>query len=286
MKFVLDIAATPNKINGHLDLLCCFQHSALSLYGAAKEQQQEINNGEVIIESSNFNSVDEYLVIALYLFRHAIELAVKALLEAITFEEMTGHNIKNLYQKLPKVYKHILSEFGNINGVFEILTKFDILEDEQLFRYHVDKRKKYLNQVEKITNKDCDALNNAIQYLRYACEHCFNTKYKGDPANMSPYLNCLEEYDLILIKNIPLAVVKFVSCITPDGLFEVNEISNSYTKLLSEDDLKQIGFEDYLKKAKTNEGRSIRKELNHERLRKLLKKIIEKNGSTLFYIQE
>jgi hypothetical protein len=87
-----------------------------------------------------------------------LELGIKALLKSETNDDVTGHNIKKLWEAVPNWQTKISTE---IQKAFAILAKHHILEDAQLFRYHEDKKGMRLQDMLPVEQEGFEALDRA-----------------------------------------------------------------------------------------------------------------------------
>jgi len=121
---------------------------------------------------------NEHFITAFFLFRHTLELAIKALIKEIHRRDVHGHNLKLIWEKYIPNYKNVLPE--KINKAFAVLAKYNVLEDAQLFRYHVDNNGIKLNDMPPIEYDDFDAISDAAWTIRQAALECIHIK-KGFP---------------------------------------------------------------------------------------------------------
>ncbi|MCK4608728.1 MAG: hypothetical protein KAT71_04535 [Gammaproteobacteria bacterium] len=105
MKLYAEISTQPNQ-DSHLDLLDCFLHSSMTLRTTALPKMQSNNNGLMPNEFWH-----EHLIIAFYLLRHALELALKALIEEIPEKKtIHHHNIQKMYDTVSKTLSNKVKE--------------------------------------------------------------------------------------------------------------------------------------------------------------------------------
>lgn len=175
MGYLWDISATTNQIENHFDLLSCFLNSASILPAIAADEQKNPNS-TVTKEMSN-----GHLIIAFYLFRHSLELALKALANELNRKDIRHHNIKEMWNDLPPSYRSVLSE--KMEKALVVLEKYSVLKDEQLFRYHVDKGGLTLKSFSTIENEDFDALSSAAYEVRHAYLCCIHLNKSLPPEN-------------------------------------------------------------------------------------------------------
>jgi hypothetical protein len=133
------------------------------------------------------------LVPVFYLFRHVLELTIKSLIKEIGGGDISGHDIKTLWEKhLHNVKKHSFEIKTNekINEAFEVLGKFHLLKDEELFRYFKHKNGRTMETLLSITTNDCEILISAIEEILRAIEQI---KYNSgavqelvDPLGLEP----------------------------------------------------------------------------------------------------
>lgn len=169
MKNLIEVSATTDEFKDHLDVLMCFLNSASALFGIACDGYA----------GKNCECFWNYhFVTAFFLFRHSIELAIKALIKEIKNIDVRGHNIKKMWEEHIPDYQNVLP--NEIKKAFEVLEKYNILEDAQLFRYHTDKTGTRLENMPSIKNEDFDALQHAAWSIRQTVLECIHVK-KGLP---------------------------------------------------------------------------------------------------------
>jgi hypothetical protein len=162
MSPILEFSATTNTLKNHFDVLSCFLESASTLRSIARDGIAANGEPQAGIPRNDF--WNEHLITAFFLLRHAIELAVKALIKEIKNEDINGHNIKKLWEENIPNHQNMLPE--KIKEAFDVLAKYNILKDEQLFRYHADNSGNKLNAMQPIPNDDFDALEIAAWAIR------------------------------------------------------------------------------------------------------------------------
>lgn len=160
MKPMIEISAGTNKLQNHMDMLSCFLNSATTLYAFACEG---IANSTGKIGHATLEYWNDHLVTAFFLFRHAFELSIKALIKEKTGNDAHGHNIKELWESISE-YQNVIPE--KISKAFTVLEKRHVLNDAQLFRYHVDKKCVELKDMPPIQNGDFDAISDATLAIR------------------------------------------------------------------------------------------------------------------------
>ena len=176
MNQMLEVSATTDDLKSHFDVLSCFLRSATTLHAVACDGIANNKNSSM---SSVTNDVwNGHFITSFFLFRHTLELAIKALVKEIKSVDIHGHNIKKMWEENVPDYKNVLPEV--INKAFAVLAKYHILEDAQLFRYHVDKSGATLSSMQPIKNEDFDALSGAAWAIRQTILECIHVK-KGFP---------------------------------------------------------------------------------------------------------
>ena len=169
---MLEISATTNELKNNFDILSCFLRSATTLHAVACDGIAGNNKNPI---GAVTNEVwNDHFITAFFLFRHAIEVAIKALIKEIKNLDIHGHNIKKIWEENIPDYQNVLPE--EINKAFIVLAKFNILEDAQLFRYHVDKGGVTLKSMQPIKNDDFDALSGAAWAIRQIILECIHVR--------------------------------------------------------------------------------------------------------------
>jgi hypothetical protein len=156
-------------------MLSCFLKGATALHAVACDGMvgKDKNIGQATSEYWN-----EHFVTAFFLFRHALELSIKALVKEITAVDIRGHDIKKMWEDNIPDYRNVIPE--KINKAFAVLAKFHVLNDAQLFRYHADKSGIKLKNMPLIQNNDFDAISDAAWAIRQLILECIHIK-KGLP---------------------------------------------------------------------------------------------------------
>ena len=155
-----------DQLNAHFDMLSCYVGSAMSLHANVMDgiaDNLKNSNGKLTNEI-----LIEQIITAFYLSRHALELAIKALIKITTGNDEQGHNLEKLWEKIPK-QNDVLKEI--VKKPFDILKKYDLLENEELFRYHINKRGIALKNL-IIERNDFDLLVDAIWSIRQIILEC------------------------------------------------------------------------------------------------------------------
>lgn len=165
MEQLLPISAHTNKIENHFDLLSCYLHSAYILYGIASDGMT--NKGQ------NY-SWNEHFITAFFLLRHAMELAIKALIYEVKGKDVNGHDIETLWKTNIPNSENILP--NEIKLAFAVLDKYHILINEELFRYPITKKSISLKNLPIIRGEDFDALFQAVGAIRDEVLKCIHEK--------------------------------------------------------------------------------------------------------------
>ncbi len=153
-------------INNHFNIFSCYLRSASALHAQgieASNKNSACGGGPVVAEY--------YYITALFLYRHTLELGIKALLKSKTGDDVTGHNIKKLWEAVSNGQTGISTK---IQKAFAILAKHHILEDAQLFRYHEDKKGVRLQDMLPIEEESFEVLDQAAWAVYQEvciCEH-------------------------------------------------------------------------------------------------------------------
>ncbi len=165
MKNILEISANTNKIDSHFDMLSCFLNSASTLYAVACDG---INSNQI---SQLGKPTDEYwnehFITAFFLARHALELAIKALIKTLKGNDVNGHNIKSMWKC--HIQNNTNISLKKIQKAFDVLEKHGVLHDAQLYRFHVDKKKIQLNNMPNVNNEDFDTVIDLAWSVREEC---------------------------------------------------------------------------------------------------------------------
>ena len=148
--FLSTITATTHELKEHTDILSCFLYSAQTLRSIGYDKACR---GEVGGMNFGYN---ENLITSFFLYRHAIELAIKALIKKVQHIYVGGHNIKKLWENYVPNHQDIFPL--TISKAFQVLEKFGVLKDAQLFRYHADISGERLESLPQIKNEDFEAL--------------------------------------------------------------------------------------------------------------------------------
>jgi hypothetical protein len=159
---MLMVSGNPNEVIDLWMLFNYYLNGAISIYYRAQEDLYKRNNGEIVLGVAN-----EYgeIIIAFYSIRHALECAIKALIKELTGAEVIGHNIEKLWKQIPS-YKKLAPEGEAIDNGFNILKKYHMLNDAQLFRYHRDQHGFKLQDLPAITNDDFSTVVAAVYKVR------------------------------------------------------------------------------------------------------------------------
>ncbi len=177
MKSILEISAATNDLKSHFDVLSCFLHSATTLHAAACDGIA--SNEKNFIGTVTDDLWNKHFITAFFLFRHTIEIAIKALIKEINNFDAHGHNIKRLWEENIPNHQNVLPD--EINKAFSVLEKYHILENAQLFRYHVDKGGVTLRSMQPIKSEDFDALSSVAWAIRHTILECTHAR-KGLPV--------------------------------------------------------------------------------------------------------
>lgn len=164
MKELFTVSAITSEMQNHFDVLECFLHSATELYAVAVDGINKNSDGSIGMMSNEF--WNQNLVTSFFLFRHAIELGVKALIKEVSSSDVNGHDIQKLWEKNIPNYRAVL--VAEISKAFSVLKKFNVLNDAQLFRYHNDKGGNRLKDLPAIENDDFNALSDLAWKIRQA----------------------------------------------------------------------------------------------------------------------
>jgi hypothetical protein len=175
MKSIIEVSASTTELQDHFDMLSCFLKSATTLHAVACDGM--VGRGGNI-EQPTPEYWNEHFVAAFFLFRHALELSIKALIKEATGVDVCGHDIKKMWETNIPDYRNVIPE--KINTAFAVLAKFHVLNDAQLFRYHADKDGIKLKNMPLIRNDDFDAISDAAWAIRQLILECIHVK-KGLP---------------------------------------------------------------------------------------------------------
>ncbi|WP_126322243.1 hypothetical protein [Candidatus Rickettsiella viridis] len=170
MKSLINISASTGELQDHFDLLSCFLNSASMVRGMACDGITRNNSiGSPMPEFWN-----QHFITVFYLFRHALELAVKALIKEVTGHDVVGHNIQKMWEENIPNYQNVIPE--QINKTFTVLAKYHLLNDAQLFRYHADKGGVKLKDMPLIHSDDFDTISGAAWAIRQLVLECIHIK--------------------------------------------------------------------------------------------------------------
>jgi hypothetical protein len=193
------------KITERFDLFESFNNAAEVLHA--------ISLGCVITKRATKEFYQDCMIAALCLYRHALELGIKALWQhGLISEQKKGHDLENLFTGLPENVhevllnnkKYISDETKNCivvmltNGIsyhgtlenllddcvkrfkeniikaFGILDNSYLTKDEQLFRYDEHAGKKEFKDLKKISKKEIYVILRAINWL-YGIKQLLNS---------------------------------------------------------------------------------------------------------------
>lgn len=165
-----------NHIKEHLDTLSCFLTSAESLRALAYDG---IAKNKINSMGQPTNDVwHQHLFTAFYLYRHAIELALKALCESLINNDVKDHDLEKIWNLYSNEDRITYTLKDQIIKAFEILKKFHVLNDEQLFRYHNKIKKKQIIDFEEMPNiehKEMETLSYCAWGIRQAVLEAMHT---------------------------------------------------------------------------------------------------------------
>lgn len=165
MKSIIEVSASTTELQDHFDMLSCFLKSATTLHAVACDGIVGRGIGQPTAEHWN-----EHFVTAFFLFRHALELCIKALVKEMSGVDVRGHDIKKMWEDNIPNYRNVIPE--KIDKAFAVLAKFHVLNDAQLFRYHADKSGIKLKNMPLIQNNDFDAIYDAAWTIRQLILEC------------------------------------------------------------------------------------------------------------------
>lgn len=186
---MFNLEDTPiNNIHEHFDTLMCFLESAGSLQALAYDGIN-INQINSIGKPTN-DTWHKHLFTAFYLYRHATELALKALVKSIHEKDVIGHDLEKIWDEISLEEKNKFSaDFINkINNAFKILGEFDVLKNEQLFRYHNNKSIS-MNVLRSINYTDFETLCGCVNSIRQAVLETIDKGQSRQDTNTSNVLS-------------------------------------------------------------------------------------------------
>lgn len=172
LKPMFQFSADVSKFEQFSDLVSCFLNSAEILKATACDGL--VANGGGLPTEEYWS---EHFVTAFFLLRHSLELVVKAYAQEVTGNEVRGHNIKAIWKGIPNSEKLIPER---INQAFNLLAKYHLLEDAQLFRYHVDKKQVKLKDMPPIQPEDFELILDVVVSLQQVILETIDLK-KGFP---------------------------------------------------------------------------------------------------------
>lgn len=167
-----NFSAITSDMKDHFNVLNCFLNSAIELRRAASNGFIQESEGSISGEVNHF--WNHHLVTSFFLFRHVIELGMKALIKEVTGKDVHGHDIEKLWKENIPTHETELS--AEISKAFSVLKKFNVLNDAQLFRYHSDKSGKKLKDLPAIESDDFDALIGLAWKIRDAVLEVIDAK--------------------------------------------------------------------------------------------------------------
>lgn len=136
------------------DIITCFFNSALSLHISSLEGMRLYLDGDSV--SKNWV---EKLIMAFYLYRQGLEAVTKALIKEKTGAEITGHDLKRLWQVDIKLKKSVRKK---VEDAILVLEKFKALENTKLFQYHDEP---HIEDLSIISKEEFAVLDNAAWAL-------------------------------------------------------------------------------------------------------------------------
>ncbi len=214
MKYINEFSVSMDGLRTHLDMMECYIDSAGTLHGVAIDGLIKNKSGAI-----GFSTNDVYhqkIIIAFFLLRHALELGIKALIhEQENFDhdipkkpqrngfvqfyynflrkfglikdtkginqKLYGHNLKKLWSQVNCSY--INDRFSKeIQKGFSVLSKYKLLKDAQLIRYHVDNNGKRVKDLPSIETKDFKDLFEIVSTVRYAVLEVLEAIYQRQIA--------------------------------------------------------------------------------------------------------
>ncbi|MGL5592939.1 MAG: HEPN domain-containing protein [Cetobacterium sp.] len=107
---------------------------------------------EKAIQSQSYAIKDTIYFPINFLYAHSIELYLKELIEKLSGEMQTGHDLRELWEKLIKYFKLFLESTGD--NIEEVISQLKVVETESrnlgknsiAFRYLIDKNGFYFEQ--------------------------------------------------------------------------------------------------------------------------------------------
>ena len=156
------ISVTTDNLIDHFDVLSCFLHGATTLHAVACDGLAKNMSGSIGQMTNEFWNDD--FITAFFLLRHALEVAIKALVKEVKGLDVNGHNIKKIWEENIPNHNSVLPD--EINKAFNVLDKYHLLKDAQLFRYYTDKSGVKLKDLPPLENEDFDALSGAAWAIR------------------------------------------------------------------------------------------------------------------------
>lgn len=174
-KYMIDLSADMSGMDNFYNLAKTFHDSAVRLYAYSC-------NGYINPRLPR-ELYDNNLVPAIYLFRHAVELMLKALLEEMScFDNKdTNHNLQKLWKKC----------VASVTDPFVILNKekiectfawfeeeFPGVLDDQLYRYPTTKRNEFLHKQGPIKTEGIEKFIALYNGIRSAVENIQGVKYR------------------------------------------------------------------------------------------------------------
>lgn len=157
MSEILAISVPTNNFKNHVDIFSCYINSADALHAIFYDALLSGNGGDIS---------KRHIITSVYLYRHSIELAIKALIKELKNEEVYGHNIKKLWEDyILDNPQGILPD--EIKKAFDVLEKYGVLENEELFRYPQSKNGVTLENILSIEITDLGILHAAAYSIRH-----------------------------------------------------------------------------------------------------------------------
>lgn len=187
---MFNIEDTPvDNIHEHFDTLMCFLESAGSLRALAYDGIA-MNQTNSIGKPTN-DTWHKHLFTAFYLYRHAIELALKSLVKIIHNKDVLGHDLENIWKEIsPEEISKFSDEFlKEIADAFQILREFHVLKDEQIFRYHNNKSIS-MSKLRNIEYKDFEMLYGCAYSIRQAILETIDKAKTSQYGNNGNTLAC------------------------------------------------------------------------------------------------
>lgn len=157
-------AGKGNEI-GNFNLASCFFHAGATLYAAAYDGITKNVRGGIGCPTDEY--FHGHFIVAFYNFRHALELIMKELAEALNVSA-DGHNLGQLWKDL-RTHPQVNQEEAVISEALLVLTEYNILKDEQLFRYTQHKKSSIrpLKNYPAIATRSFESLSAAYQGIRH-----------------------------------------------------------------------------------------------------------------------